>query len=228
MDERGQRNIPIDLQGRARRLILPLLLYPLYALALFLLFPDDAALYIGLMAAYITPPVGREALIPMAVVVLGQPWWLTALTCTYVDIVGCLIVALNFDLVIALPKVGPKLASMVRTGETLLERRPWLRGLSYAGLVLFTTLPMMGSGGIGGAVVGRLMGLGERGLICCVGLGAAIGATLLALGATFAVSLTGGRMIVGIALLLVFVAVGYLLRRVALLDKGPTPTYKER
>ncbi|MDD3622406.1 MAG: small multi-drug export protein [Methanofollis sp.] len=227
MGGRGQKYTNINLQGRAGRLILPLLLYPLYALALFLLFPDDAALYIGLMAAYITPPVGREALIPMAVV-LGQPWWLTALTCTYVDIVGCLIVALNFDLVLALPKVGPKLASVVRTGEILLERRPWLRGLSYAGLVLFTTFPMMGSGGIGGAVVGRLMGLGERGLICCVGLGAAIGATLLALGATFAVSLTGGGMIVGITLLLVFVAVGYLLRRVALLDKGLTPTYKER
>ncbi|MBP2146890.1 putative membrane protein [Methanofollis sp. W23] len=227
MGEGGQRNIPIDLQGRAGRLILPLLLYPLYALALYVLFPDEATLYIGLMAAYIAPPVGREALIPMAVV-LGQPWWLTALTCTYVDVVGCLIVALNFDLVLALPRVGPKLASVVRTGEALLERRPWLRGLSYAGIVLFTTLPMMGSGGIGGAVVGRLMGLDERGLICCVGLGAAIGATLLALGATFAVSLAGGGVIVGIALLLVFVTVGYLLRRVALLDKGPTPTYKER
>lgn len=216
-----------DLRGRLGRLVLPLLLYPLYALFLFLVFPDEAFFYTGLMAAYVVPPVGREALIPLAAT-LGQPWWLTALTCTYVDIVGCLIVVLNFDLVLSLPYVGPRLAGLVGTGRAVLERRPWLLGLSYAGLVLFTSLPMEGSGGVGGAVVGRLLGLGERGVICCVGLGTAVGSVLLALGADAALSLAGGGLFFGIALLLVLVAAGYMLRRVALLDKGPAPTYRER
>ncbi|WP_265580201.1 small multi-drug export protein [Methanofollis aquaemaris] len=216
-----------DLRGRFGRLVLPLLLYPLYVLFLFLVFPDEAVFYTGLMAAYVVPPVGREALIPLAAA-LGQPWWLTALTCTYVDVVGCLVVALNFDLVLSLPYVGPWLAGVVETGRTVLERRPWLLGLSYAGLVLFTSLPMEGSGGVGGAVVGRLLGLGERWVICGVTLGAAVGSTLLALGAETALSLAGGGLILGIVLLLVLVAAGYMLRRVALLDKGPTPTYRER
>ncbi|WP_220680584.1 small multi-drug export protein [Methanofollis formosanus] len=216
-----------DRRGRLGRVVLPLLLYPLYALFLFLVFPDEAVFYTGLMAAYVVPPVGREALIPLAAA-LGQPWWLTALTCTYVDVVGCLVVALNFDLVLSLPYVGPRLAALVETGRAVLERRAWLRGLSCAGLVLFTSLPMEGSGGVGGAVVGRLLGLGERGVICCVGLGAAAGSALLALGAEAALSLAGGGLIIGIVLLVVLVAAGCILRRVALFDKGPAPTYRER
>jgi len=225
----GERRVlsRADLRGRLGRLVLPLLLYPLYALVLYLVFPDEAVFYTGLMAAYIVPPVGREALIPLAAT-LGQPWWLTALTCTYVDVVGCLVVVLNFDLILGLPYIGPRLAALVGTGRAVLERRTWLRCLSGAGLVLFTSLPMEGSGGVGGAVVGRLLGLGERGVICCVGLGAAVGSVLLALGTEAALSLTGGELYFTIVLLLVLVAGGYMLRRVALLDKGPTPTYRER
>ncbi|MDD4254444.1 MAG: small multi-drug export protein [Methanofollis sp.] len=214
---------------RALRLGIPLLMYPLYVLALVLAFPDLAPVYLALVAAYIVPPVGGEALIPVAAA-LGYPWWLTAASFAWVDVAGCLLVALNADLLFALPYVGPALSRTAGVAGAFFEHHPALRRLSYPGLVLFTVLPFAGSGGVGGALAGRVLGMGRRAVVVCVSAGSIVGSALLAFGAGAAASLlreycAAGTVVVALVLAGASVLV---LCRVALLHMGGPPISRDR
>jgi uncharacterized membrane protein len=214
---------------RALRLGIPLLMYPLYVLVLVLTFPDLAPAYFALVMAYIVPPVGGETLIPVAAA-LGYPWWITAASFAWVDIAGCLLVALNADLLMALPYIGPSLSRAAGTAGAFFERHPALRRLSYPGLVLFTILPFAGSGGVGGALVGRMIGLGRRAVVVCVSAGCVIGSALLAFGASAAASLLREYYAAGtVAVAFVLVSATVLvLYRVALLHKDGPPISRDR
>ncbi|WP_298670237.1 small multi-drug export protein [uncultured Methanofollis sp.] len=214
---------------RTLRLGLPLLMYPLYVLVLVLAFPDRAPVYLALVTAYIVPPVGGETLIPLAAA-LGYPWWLTAASFAWVDIAGCLLVALNADLLVTLPYIGPALSRAACTAGAFFERHPALRRLSYPGLVLFTVLPFAGSGGIGGALAGRLLGMGRCAVVICVSAGCVVGSALLAFGAGAAADLLRGSCTAGtVAVVLVLAgAATLLLYRVALFHKDGPPISRDR
>ncbi|TAJ45612.1 small multi-drug export protein [Methanofollis fontis] len=205
--------------SRFARLGIPLLLYPLYAALVFLLVPADALFYIGLMLAYIVPPVGRETLIPLAAA-LGYPWWITAASFAYIDITGCLLVALNFDLLLRLPYLGPWLERFCSGGHALFRRHEWIRGLSYAGLFLFVLFPFEGSGGVGGTVAGRLLGLGRRGVVLCVAVGAITGSALYSFGAGALFSQFSGDIVQTVGLLLCVLAGALVLLILRRLRRG--------
>jgi uncharacterized membrane protein len=230
MDMKGDALFVRDpLLDRALRLGLPLLMYPLYVLVLVLAFPDVAPIYLALVTAYVVPPVGGETLIPIATA-FGYPWWLTAASFAWVDIAGCLLVALNADLLFALPYIGPSLSRTAGTARAFFERHPALRRLSYPGLVLFTVLPFAGSGGIGGALAGRVLGLGRGAVVVCVSAGSVIGSALIAFGAGAAADLLREYCAAGtvvVALVLACTAI-FLLCRVALLHMGGPPISRDR
>jgi len=230
MDVRGDALFSGDpFLDRTLRLGIPLLMYPLYALVLVLAFPDLAPAYLALVVAYIVPPVGGETLIPLAAA-LGCPWWLTAASFAWVDIAGCILVALNADLLMALPYVGPALSRAAEGGGAFFGRHPALRRLSYPGLVLFTVLPFAGSGGIAGALVGRMLGMDRRAVIICVSAGSVIGPALLAFGAGAVADFLGKYCAAGtVALVLVLAgAAALLLCRGRLLHMCGPPISRDR
>ena len=86
--------------------------------------------------------------------------------------------AFNIDLLERLPLIGPLMRDMRANATQMLEGHRWLRRLSTVGVGLFVVLPVPGSGSLGGAIVGRLLGVSKRatflavtlaGVIVCLG-----------------------------------------------------------
>lgn len=167
------------------RLAAPLVIAGVYLafLAAFLPLPAFMATA-GLMGAYFIPPAGRESIIPFAIAI-GLPWWLIALSLTLVDVFTALVVAVNLDLASHIPVVGTWLERVTdETGEYLADH-PMLRDFSFFGLVVFIFVPLIGSGGIGGSVAGRLIGLSPARVVAAMALGSGLSSFLIALGGEY-------------------------------------------
>ena len=136
---------------------------------------------LGLMVAYILPPAGKEAVIPVGIA-LGIPWWYMALSIVMVDVETGLFMALNFDLAFRIPFLGTILASLTRKTEQFIEDHRWIDGLYFFAIVLMVMVPVFGSGGIRGSIAGKLLGMGTFLVFLAILAGALIGSFGIALG----------------------------------------------
>jgi hypothetical protein len=173
----------IGITERVIRILFPLTLGVTYLILLLVALPYQQWLMIGgLMLAYIIPfiPTGKESVIPIGIAV-GFPWWLMVITIAFLDILGGIFVALNFDTALKIPYFGRWLPKFIVTGEQFFERRPWLGRFSCAGVALFVMLPFQGSGRA--TILGRMMGLSPIPVLLAVSIGAFAGCTIIALGA---------------------------------------------
>lgn len=66
------------------------------------------------------------------------------------------------------------------TAHLVLEAYPWMRRTAMVGLVLFVLFPLAGTGAIGGAFIGILLGIHRARLIAAVSLGGLLGGMLMA------------------------------------------------
>jgi uncharacterized membrane protein len=182
----------------------PFLLCGLFlAVVWFLLPAEQWLLLFGMMVAYVVPPLGRETIIPVCIL-MGIPWWLAAFTLAFLDFVGGLFMAWNFPLVLRIPYAGPWISRFMEAGRTFLDRRPWLERLYFVGLIAFVALPFDGSGSIFGSVVGRLLGMAKTEVLACITIGGIIGSFAIALGIDYVVNLIppGAGLWVSLAVLL--------------------------
>ena len=67
--------------------------------------------------------------------------------------------AFNLDLLERLPKVGVLFRRASLSARKTLSARPWIRRWAIFGVGFFVLLPLPGSGTLGGALMGRLVGL---------------------------------------------------------------------
>ena len=182
----------------------PFLLCGLFLGVVWFLLPvEQWLLLVGMMVAYIVPPLGRETVIPVCIL-CGIPWWLAAFALAFLDFAGGLFMAWNFPLVLRIPYVGPWVSRFVAAGRTFLDRRPWLERLYFVGLIAFVTLPFDGSGSIVASVVGRMLGMTKTEVLACITTGGIIGSFAIALGIDYVVHLIppGAGLWVSLALLL--------------------------
>lgn len=172
----------IDDPASLAKVSVPFLLCGVFLAAVWFLLPvEQWFLLIGMMVAYIVPPLGRETIIP-ASILLGIPWWLIAFTLAFLDFAGGLFMAWNFPLVLRIPYIGPWVRQFTVAGRTFLDRRPWLERLYFVGLILFVALPFDGSGSIVGSIVGRMLGMTKMEVVSCIAIGGIIGSFAIALG----------------------------------------------
>ena len=192
----------------------PLLLCGIFFAVVGLFLPAEQwFLLAGMMVAYIVPPLGRETIIPVSIL-LGIPWWLIAFTLAFLDFAGGLFMAWNFPLVLRVPYVGPRIRRFMTAGRAYLDRRPWLERLYFVGLIAFVSLPFDGSGSIIGSVLGRMLGMTKIEVLSCITIGGIIGSFTIALGIDYIVNLipAGAGMwvsaavflLIGIALLVMY------------------------
>jgi hypothetical protein len=135
---------------------------------------------VGLMAAYILPPAGKETIIPIGIA-LGFPWWYIALSIVMIDVETGLFMAFNFDLAYEIPYLGKILDDLTRATERFLEGHHWLAGLYFFAIVLMVMVPVLGSGGVRGSIVGRLLGMDPKVVFLAIVAGALIGCFGIAL-----------------------------------------------
>lgn len=185
--------------GIALKFVLPFFLVIGYILLLYLIIPKETFMtLLGLMTVYSLPPAGKESIIPLGIT-MGLPWWLMASSAALFDITSAIFMALNFDLALKLPLLGAWMGSLIGGGRTLLDRHPWLEKMSYAGLILFVMVPLQGSGGIGGSILGRMLGMKNLGVISSISIGASASCILIALCSTFLMTLVHANFWTGIA-----------------------------
>jgi len=141
-------------------------------------------LVIGLMVAYILPPAGKETVIP-AGIFLGIPWWLMAISIMMIDIETALFMGWNFDLALKIPVLGRIMESFIEKAGVFIKEQPWLKKLYFTGIVVLVMMPVTGSGGIRGTIIGNLLGMQKIPLFLAIVTGAFIGCFGIALAAVF-------------------------------------------
>jgi len=167
---------------RALKLSLPFILCAVYLLFLkYIYIPDDFYQLGGLMLLYFLPPAGKETLIPLGIA-SGYSWYLMAISLTVLDVLTCMFMVWNFDLVCKAPVFGTWTMMCMKAGRKFLKRFPWVRRLSVIGLGLFVLLPFQGSGGVASSVLGKMIGLQSWYIFSAVSIGSFIGSIALALG----------------------------------------------
>ncbi|MEZ6108218.1 MAG: small multi-drug export protein [Pirellulaceae bacterium] len=82
---------------------------------------------------------------------------------TYMDLIMAVVVTFHIGLMFKLPYIGEKIGQLVGDAQFIIKSSPWVRRLTFLGLVAFVMIPLAATGCIGGAVFGRLLGL-SRGL----------------------------------------------------------------
>jgi uncharacterized membrane protein len=146
--------------------------------------PTELLVTIGLMVAYVLPPAGKETVIP-AGIALGIPWWLIAVSIMMIDIETALFMGWNFDLLLKIPMIGKTLESFTRKTRDFIREQPWLKKIYFAGIVVLVMVPVLGSGGIRGSIIGQLLGMQKTAVFLAIVIGAFLGCFGIALGALF-------------------------------------------
>ena len=85
--------------------------------------------------------------------------WDLAFIVMFVNCASSFFYAYNVDLLQKLPKIGPALRHARRNATVMLKQRPWIRRWATVGVGLFVLTPLPGSGALGGAIVGRIIGV---------------------------------------------------------------------
>jgi uncharacterized membrane protein len=192
------------------RLLLPFFLVFSYFLGSFFVLPTDKALILGsLMIAYYIPPSGKESIIPVGII-LGIPWWLMAVTVVVQDVITCLFMILNLDLVFRIPRLGSWTYRFLARGKEFLARWPWLSRWGMWGLAFFVWLPFQGTGGTGAPLVGWMMGLSPQRILFAMGIGSTFEALFFAVGAELVWNLLFSNLILALVVLAFFVFTVFL------------------
>jgi len=167
------------------RIGIPFIIAALYFLLLYILLPRSDFLRIsGIMLAYFVPPSGKETLIPLGII-LGLPWWLMAISLSVMDIITCMLVIWNFDLVMKVPYLGAWVGRFMLRGKKIIDERPWIAKYYLLGLIFFIMIPFQGTGGIGGSIIGRMLGLKNSVIILAMAFGTTIESFFIAFGSFY-------------------------------------------
>lgn len=126
----------------------------------------------ALMTAYLISPFGMALI--LAAPTLGINVFVAALSLIFVDALLSAFIILNFDIITRVPVIGRLVLKMEKGAHAELRRYPWLRRFIYIGIVLFITIPMLGTGVIMGTLIGKLLGLKPLPLWIAVVIGAVI------------------------------------------------------
>lgn len=173
---------------RAIFLIFPFIVIGAYILILFLILtPQQFEIILGLMVLNLVPPAGKESVIPLGIAA-GIPWYVIGTTTAMMDVASALFMVLNFDLALKIPFLGRWIHVFMDRGSSFFLKYKWLEGISILGLTVFVMIPFQGSGGIGGTILGRMLGLPKLHLFLGIAVGAFLGSYLIAIGFEFATS----------------------------------------
>ena len=116
--------------------------------------------------------LGRFSIItPFPGLTPTQLFWMV----TYQDVMVALFFAFHIGFMFRVPWIGPKIASLSSDSEFILAHQPWMKRMTFVGLLAFIAFPLAATGSVGGAIFGRLLGLSRWAIFWGSALGAVIG-----------------------------------------------------
>jgi uncharacterized membrane protein len=123
---------------------------------------------------YTIPPLGKETIIP-TVVANGVPPLIAGLSVTLVDVIFSLFLIWNYDWVKKIPVLGKMLERTEEKGRQKVSKNKWFKRLTFTATTFFVLIPASGSGGIGGTIFGRIVGMKPYRVLLAVVIGSLIG-----------------------------------------------------
>ena len=94
---------------------------------------------------------------------------------TIQDMLVALFFAFHVGFMFRVPWIGPKIAALSSDSEFILSQQPWMKRMTFLGLLAFIAFPLSAAGSAGGAIFGRLLGLSRWAIFCGSTIGAVIG-----------------------------------------------------
>jgi len=94
---------------------------------------------------------------------------------TYMDLLVASLLVLHAGVIFRIPRIGPKLAALQDDGHFILGLHPWMRRTTFVGLVAFITFPLAATGSVGGAILGRLLGMSRLATFSAILVGSVVG-----------------------------------------------------
>jgi uncharacterized membrane protein len=150
-------------------------------LVLYLIFDFDTFFTIGsAMFFYFVPPAGKETVIPTAIEFYNIDPITIALSIAFIDIVTALFLVWNYEFVKLIPFLGKWMDKIEKKNKNKLEDHPWWERFLFIAVILFVIFPFQGSGGVGGSILGRVVGLDKYNVLAAISIGAISGCLLIA------------------------------------------------
>jgi hypothetical protein len=137
---------------------------------------DIAKHLLDIWIFYTLPPAGKETIIPKAVAG-GVPGWIAGPSTTIVDSCVSLFLIWNYDWVKKVPLLGPALESAEKKGRKRIKKAKWFKRMAFFFTTLVVFVPFSGSGGFGGTIFGRVLGMNPYMVLLAVVIGSLIGST---------------------------------------------------
>lgn len=109
-----------------------------------------------------TTVVFGKAVIGDKLVQLELSTWDLAFVVMYVNAVSAWWYTYNLPLLQHVPKIGPYMKRARDNAVLTLKHRPWIRRWAVVGVGAFVITPLPGSGALGGALMGRIIGISKR------------------------------------------------------------------
>ncbi len=123
---------------------------------------------------YTVPPLGKETIIPTRIK-QGVPPYFIGFATTMIDLCFCTFLIWNYDWVKKLPVFGPALSRTEEKGRRKAKNSRWFKRTTFTITTLFVLVPFNGSGGVGGTVLGRIVGMKPYRILLAVFIGSVIG-----------------------------------------------------
>jgi len=136
----------------------------------------------GLILVYFIPPAGKESIIPAAIA-MGIPWITICISISFIDIISCLFMLWNFDVLVLLPFVGQYIPRLMQRGRQTLAKHTWLERVCFIGLIFFVFVPLQGTGSISGTILGKMAGMPPLEIFCAISIGATLHSFFIGLSA---------------------------------------------
>lgn len=128
-----------------------------------------ALLGVGLVSlfGFGTTVIFLPAIVPPDWLPIPESWlqsvnlsaWEIAFVVMWVNALSAWWYVYNIDLLERLPKIGPFLRRSRKNAVRTLAQRPWIRRFAAVGVGAFVITPLPGSGSLGGAIMGRIVGV---------------------------------------------------------------------
>jgi len=104
-----------------------------------------------------------------------------ALLVIYLDMLVAFFLTFNLDYAYRIPYFGRRLEALQDHGREVVAERPWVRKVTFLGVILFVMFPLTGTGAVGGSLFGRLLGLARLRILIGIFIGSLIGCLGMAL-----------------------------------------------
>ncbi|QDU64852.1 hypothetical protein Pan216_57450 [Planctomycetes bacterium Pan216] len=101
----------------------------------------------------------------------------------YMDLMVALVLVFHTGFLFKIPYLGSRLRDLVDDGRFILQSNPWMRQVTFLGIIAFVMFPLSATGSVGGSIFGRLLGMGRLATFVGISIGSVLGCALMYYGA---------------------------------------------